>query len=101
MIRSLSLLEPPVQFRGSSLIIFLSRNERTAVSDSGFHGSRHLPAIYRNNLDHLIQHIPDRLIVEGAEFCTEVLKISPGAASTLEKVIAGRADQARRSRLAL
>jgi hypothetical protein len=65
----------------------------------GFHGSRHLPAIYRNNLDHLIQHIPDRLIIESEEFLNEVVKISPSAASLLQKVIEGRADQARRSRL--
>ena len=67
----------------------------------GFHGSRHLPAIYRHNLDHLIQHIPDRLIVEGEEFYSEVLKISPDSASALKKIIATRTDAAKKARVTL
>ena len=35
----------------------------------GFHGAFHLPLIFRNNIEHLLDHLPDRLFVESDPNC--------------------------------
>jgi hypothetical protein len=68
----------------------------------GFHGAFHLPALYRENLEFLIQNVPDRLLVPedpaAQLFVRHLVAQNPQALGVYQSVLEARGAKARLSR---
>jgi hypothetical protein len=88
---------------GDIALHFSYENSPPRFQTFGFHGAFHLPILYRNTIEWLMEHLPDRLLVESdvtsRVFRHHVSLVSDEATYLYDKQLSLRGKQATKNRV--